>query len=474
MSSPVRSNRSVRSIRTNPEFDIQARATRAIENGDLDEIIVTLKEALRHNYQQTLKFISNNFNIFEALDDAIDENDLEKIQLLTEVILASKGNKGDIKRLDHSLKHALFHGSQVAIKFLRDAGANTTVSFNELMDLYDPEDIERINYIIQHRFFDFGSISELDLKEFAEYADPESVRVLKNFRNKNTLKEKALMTGYGITSKSNKAKDITEWQSYCQAISSKSNLHELREISLSVGLPIKNNKKFLAKPALCAQLAIQMEDVIGHVGVREAVHSKRKYTTMDTQRKIVNNLLTNQLELSANEREYLLDADFSTLESLVEFANIGLDEPFNREEFKMITEDNTYPINMLAKFLSITRGRIGDRQLQSLIQDFTQNPEIRPELSRYIENETNSTEVLEGIVVDNLTSKRVRLLAMISLILIGMVFLVGAGGTLLEEKPHGYYDHQRLMNDENKYRLMKAEISEAYRSGKIRYGINEL
>jgi len=57
---------------------------------------------------------------------------------------------------------------------------------------------------------------------------------------------------------------ITEWQSYCKVISDNSNIEELRKISISVGLPIMKNNKYLSKVVLCSQLGIQLEQYLSN------------------------------------------------------------------------------------------------------------------------------------------------------------------------------------------------------------------
>ncbi len=245
-----------------------------------------------------------------------------------------------------------------------------------------------------------------------------------------------------------------DWQNYCAVISDNTNVAELRKISESVGLPIKNNDKNLTKRGLCAQLAIQMEavlensvsyehpdcenleeyedlfdtdltkvsgeclvkdnhkrcfyigDIVDQNGeIREnmhrnpynrenwnlsdvelkdmrknctlthKVHQLHVHTTEDLQRQMVRDIL---IELDktnhATNTDTLMDAGFELLDKLVTFFQ---EQVLTNPEYKQYTtkelkeiRDNIFEIDMLAKFLSITRNKMSDINLSEYLTQF--------------------------------------------------------------------------------------------------------
>ncbi len=293
--------------------------------------------------------------------------------------------------------------------------------------------------------------------------DPKTDKTIVEYLNKTAKKqgvEKAVrkIGRESIRKKKLKTRhveeDITEWQRYCKVISNETNLMELRKISQSVGLPIKDGDRYLPKNVLCAQLAIQMEtmlaeppaeydhstycnnieeydfmfdtdlneipkdclvkdsngrcfyvgDIVDNNFIRpsmrlnpytkqpweltdmelikkrqdclplQQVHQTYSFTREDLQKQIVTNILIELDKVTrTSNTDILLEADFDQLNKIVQFFQnkvLGTADfkHYTKEELNLI-ENNQFEIDMLAEFLSITRGKIGDDVIFSTFID---------------------------------------------------------------------------------------------------------
>jgi len=163
-----------------------------------------------------------NFENSAPLRYAAGKGHLEIVRYLVE-----KG--ADIHALDDvALILSIANNHFDVVKYIIEKGANINV--------IDDEDI--------------NSITNEDIRNY----------IIKKKNRKNILRKTIRVAKQNIPKK--EKNDITEWQSYCQIISNNTHIEELRIISLSVGLPVMKNDKYLSKVLLCSQLGIQLEQYL--------------------------------------------------------------------------------------------------------------------------------------------------------------------------------------------------------------------
>ncbi len=80
-------------------------------------------------------------------------------------------------------------------------------------------------------------------------------------KQKKKLKEGLLNKTNEIIKGGENIRFTTDWQEICRVVGDNTNLEELRRITETVGLPTKLDGKLMGKPALCIQLAQNLEQV---------------------------------------------------------------------------------------------------------------------------------------------------------------------------------------------------------------------
>lgn len=105
-----------------------------------------------------------------------------------------------------------------------------------------------VKYLVQH-----GAVINDDVLLEAKYHSEVLDYLTQIIRQRELWKEKGIKI---------KKKTKPKWQVYCSEIGANTNLQELKQISINVGLPIEIDNRKLSKRELCAQLAVQLEMVL--------------------------------------------------------------------------------------------------------------------------------------------------------------------------------------------------------------------
>lgn len=357
-------------------------------------------------------FKNENQNMIEDLEYSIEELDYQDIYNILKYNIQNGYTSTDLTEI--VIENAILNNNSEIIQYLLDNNEDIFIDIDE-------------------RFVD---LIELKFPQFTVQLE----------KIEQERRQKQLWETKGINIRKRKKyadKHITEWQGYCEQISSDTNIQELRQISEAVALPIKNAEgKLLAKPALCAQLAIQMEKVLSmpvqtydHSGycnnlnfpistdlekipreclykdengncfyINELInpngklkieqnpynrqpwnfdpselqkkysecldpllhetHEIKKISGEYLQKSIVRNILIDLDNITrTNNTEILLNANIDKIRNLVDYFNTDIlnkNYPkYTASELENIKKES-FAIDMLARFLSITRPKIDD------------------------------------------------------------------------------------------------------------------
>jgi len=156
---------------------------------------------------------------------------------------------------DKSLKWSVENGHLDIVRYLVENGANIHAD-NDYALRWSAENghLDVVKYLVENG-------ANIDVINIGEIRKKIKKYIIRKKKEKSILKQVRRTVKQNLPKKDNY---ITEWQSYCKVINDNSNIEELQKISLSVGLPIMKNNKYLSKILLCSQLGIQLEQYLSN------------------------------------------------------------------------------------------------------------------------------------------------------------------------------------------------------------------